>query len=42
MSGHASVADLERFAAAFAPRRLVPIPSFETGRFTEFFDNVVQ
>ena len=41
-SGHASVADLQRFAAAFAPRQLVPIHSFETGRFAEFFDNVVQ
>ena len=41
-SGHASVSDLKRFAAALAPRRLVPIHSFETGRFAEFFDNVVQ
>ena len=32
-SGHASVADLQRFAAALAPRRLVPIHSFETARF---------
>ena len=39
-SGHASVADLKRFAAALAPRRLVPIHSFETGRFADFFDNV--
>ena len=41
-SGHASPADLQRFAAALAPRTLVPIHSFETGRFAEFFDNVVQ
>ena len=41
-SGHASVADLRRFAAAMAPRMLVPIHSFETGRFGEFFDNVVR
>ena len=41
-SGHASVADLRRFAAALSPLRLVPIHSFETGRFGEFFDNVVQ
>ena len=41
-SGHASVRDLKRFAAALSPRRLVPIHSFETGRFAEFFDNVVQ
>lgn len=40
-SGHASTADLQRFAAALAPRALVPIHSFETGRFPEFFDNVV-
>ena len=39
-SGHASVADLQRFAAALAPRSLVPIHFFETGRFAEFFDNV--
>jgi ribonuclease J len=39
-SGHASVADLRRFAAAIAPRILVPIHSFETGRFSEFFENV--
>ena len=41
-SGHASVADLKRFTGALAPRKLVPIHSFETGRFAEFFDNVVQ
>jgi len=41
-SGHASVVDLKRFAAALGPRALVPIHSFETDRFAEFFDNVVQ
>ena len=41
-SGHASVADLKRFAGAIAPSKLVPIHSFETGQFAEFFDNVVQ
>ena len=41
-SGHASVADLKRFAAAVAPHALVPIHSFETARFGDFFDNVVQ
>ena len=40
-SGHASTADLQRFAAALAPRALVPIHSFESGRFPDFFDNVV-
>ena len=34
-SGHASTADLQRFAAALAPRALAPIHSFETGRFPE-------
>ena len=41
-SGHASVRDLKRLATALAPRALVPIHSFETGRFGEFFENVVQ
>ncbi len=40
-SGHASTADLQRFAAALAPQALVPIHSLETGRFPEFFNNVV-
>ena len=41
-SGHAAVADLKRFAGALAPRTLVPIHSFETGRFGELFRDVVQ
>ena len=41
-SGHASVTDLKRFAAALAPRALVPVHSFETSKFGDFFDNVVQ
>lgn len=41
-SGHAAVKDLQPFAEALAPRMLVPIHSFETGRFAEFFENVVQ
>ena len=41
-SGHAAVSDLQPFAKALAPRTLVPIHSFETGRFAEFFDSVVQ
>lgn len=41
-SGHAAVKDLQPFAHALAPRLLVPIHSFETGRFAEFFANVVQ
>ena len=39
-SGHASVRDLQRLASSLAPRRLVPIHSFETARFGEYFDNV--
>jgi ribonuclease J len=39
-SGHASVMDLKRFAKAIAPNILVPIHSFETKRFKDFFDNV--
>lgn len=39
-SGHASLPDLQRLAAALAPQRLVPIHSFETARFGEFFANV--
>lgn len=40
-SGHASTQDLQRFAKAIAPKMLVPIHSFETKRFEEYFDNVV-
>lgn len=39
-SGHASVADLKRFAAAVAPKRVVPIHSFGTYRYPELFENV--
>ncbi len=39
-SGHASTQDLQRFAKAIAPKMLVPIHSFETKRFKEYFDNV--
>ena len=41
-SGHASVRDLKRLATTLAPRALVPIHSFETSRFGEFFEHVVQ
>lgn len=40
-SGHASVSDLKRFAAAVTPRALVPIHSAQTARFGDFFDRVV-
>lgn len=41
-SGHASIADLQRFAEAIAPKQLVPIHSFQPERFGEFFSDVVQ
>jgi ribonuclease J len=41
-SGHASLADLQVYAKAVAPRMLVPIHSFKTERFKEFFDHVEQ
>jgi ribonuclease J len=40
-SGHASIRDLKRLAKAIAPKALVPIHTFEAGRFPEYFDNVV-
>ena len=39
-SGHASPQDLQRYAKAIAPKMLVPIHSFSTNRFKEYFDNV--
>lgn len=39
-SGHASIADLKRLAAAIAPKTLVPIHTFEASRFPDYFDNV--
>ena len=39
-SGHAPVRDLKRLAAALVPCRLVPIHSFETARFADYFANV--
>jgi ribonuclease J len=39
-SGHASPQDLQRYAKAIAPKILVPIHSFATKRFKDFFDNV--
>ena len=41
-SGHASVADLQRFAAALAPRKLVPIHTFEGNRYPQLFNNVIR
>jgi len=39
-SGHASPHDLKRLAAAIAPKRLIPIHTFERERFPLLFDNV--
>jgi ribonuclease J len=39
-SGHASIVDLKRLAAAVDAQMLVPIHSFQTSRFSEFFDRV--
>jgi ribonuclease J len=40
-SGHASVADLKRLAAAVRPKMLIPIHTFEAKRFPELFRNVM-
>lgn len=41
-SGHADVTDLKRLSEAVAPKRLVPIHTFDGDRFSEFFSNVVR
>lgn len=41
-SGHASVTDLQRLAAALTPKRIVPIQSFGGHRFVEYFPGVDQ
>lgn len=41
-SGHADIVDLKRLAQSVAPRRLVPIHTFEGNRFAELFSNVVR
>jgi ribonuclease J len=40
-SGHASPVDLKRFAAALAPKALVPIHSFAADKYAGLFANVV-
>ena len=40
-SGHASIADLKRLAAAVNPKALVPIHTFEAERFPELFESVI-
>jgi ribonuclease J len=39
-SGHASVTDLKRLAAAVSPKALVPIHTFGAEQLPELFDNV--
>jgi ribonuclease J len=39
-SGHASPGDLKRLASAVAPRKLIPIHTFERNRFPTLFANV--
>jgi ribonuclease J len=40
-SGHASIVDLQRLAAAIGPKALVPIHTFMAERFPELFENVM-
>jgi ribonuclease J len=39
-SGHASPGDLKRLAAAVAPKRLIPIHTFEREKFPSLFESV--
>ena len=39
-SGHASISDLKDFSNALNPKKLIPIHSFETDQFPDFFKNV--
>jgi ribonuclease J len=41
-SGHASIEELQAFAAAFAPARVVPIHTAAPETFAALFDNVEQ
>ena len=41
-SGHASIRDLKRLAAAIAPNAVVPIHTFEGDKFADLFANVVR
>jgi ribonuclease J len=40
-SGHASPGDLKRLASAVAPKRLIPIHTFERDKFPLLFNNVI-
>lgn len=39
-SGHAELEDLKKFANALNPKKLIPIHTFERGKYPELFDNV--
>jgi len=39
-SGHAAIDDLKKFANAINPKKLVPIHSFNTDRYDDFFNRV--
>lgn len=41
-SGHASIKDLKRLAAAINPRALTPIHTFEADGFASYSENVVR
>lgn len=40
-SGHASIGDLQRLAKAVAPRRLMPIHTFNPDMYPDLFNNVI-
>jgi len=40
-SGHATVPDLKKFAAALKPKRLIPIHTEQPALYAEYFDSVV-
>ena len=39
-SGHAELEDLKKFANALNPKKLIPIHTFERGKYPELFENV--
>jgi ribonuclease J len=41
-SGHASIADLKRFANALNPSNLIPIHTFDGDSFSKYFSNVTR
>ncbi len=40
VSGHAGISDMKRLVDALSPKRLVPIHSMATDRFSDFFPHV--